>query len=44
MFGDNQSAVRNVVDAVSTLSKQHNAIAYHKCWEEIAAGAARLTH
>jgi len=44
MFGDNKSVVRNVVDPISTLTKRHNAIAYHKCREEVAAGAARLTH
>jgi len=44
LFGDNKSVIRNVVDPVSTLNKRHNAIAYHKCREEVAAGAARLTH
>jgi len=45
MFGDNKSVVRNMVDPVSTwLTKHHNVIAYHKCREEVAAGAARLTH
>jgi len=44
MFGDNKSVVRNVVDPVSTLNKRHNAIAYHKCREEVAAEAARLAH
>jgi len=29
---------------VSTLNKWHNVTAYHKCHEEVAAGAACLTH
>jgi len=44
MFGNNKSVVRNVIDPVSMLIKCHNAIAYHKCHEEVAAGATQLTH
>jgi hypothetical protein len=44
MFGDNQSVVQNVTKPESVLNKRHNAIAYHKCREEVAAGAARLAH
>jgi len=44
MFGDNKSVVHNIIDPISMLSKHHNAIAYHKCCEEVAAGAAQLTH
>ncbi len=44
MFGDNKSVVCNVMDPVLTLNKRHNAIAYHKRHEEVAAGAANLAH
>jgi len=44
MFGDNKSVIHNVTDPISMLNKRHNAIAYHKCCKEVAAGAARLTH
>jgi len=44
MFGDNKSVVHNVTDPISMLNKRHNAIAYHKCCQEVAAGAACLTH
>ena len=44
MFGDNEGVVKNVTNPVTTLSKHHNAIAYHKCHEEVAVGAARVTH
>jgi len=42
VLGDNQGVVRNVTNPVSQLTKRHNAIAYHKCREEVAAGAALL--
>ena len=42
VLGDNQSVITNVTNPVSQLSKRHNAIAYHKCREEVAAGAALL--
>jgi hypothetical protein len=40
-FVDNRSVVTNVTVPESTLQRRHNAIAYHKCREECAAGAAR---
>jgi hypothetical protein len=43
-FVDNTSVVTNVTTPESTLQKRHNAIAYHKCREEIAAGAARVAY
>ena len=43
-FGDNMSVIRNVTMPESTLNKRHNAIAYHKCREECAAGACRVAH
>jgi hypothetical protein len=44
MFGDNEGVTKNVSLPESTLSKRHNAIAYHKCREEVAAGAFRIAH
>jgi len=44
MFRENKSVVHNVIDPISMLNKRHNAIVYHKCHEEVAAGAACLTH
>jgi hypothetical protein len=41
-FADNSSVVTNVTIPESTLQKRHNAIAYHKCREECAAGAIRV--
>jgi hypothetical protein len=43
-FGDNSSVVKNVTLPESTLHKRHNSIAYHKCREECACGAARVAH
>jgi len=42
ILGDNQGVVQNVTNPVSQLTKHHNAITYHKCHEEVAAGAALL--
>ncbi len=42
VLGDNQGIIQNVTNPVSQLAKRHNAIAYHKCREEVAAGAALL--
>jgi hypothetical protein len=44
MFSDNKGVVQNVSIPESVLNKRHNAIAYYKCREECAAGAARLSH
>jgi hypothetical protein len=43
-FADNKSVVTNITIPESTLQKRHNAIAYHKCREECAAGAARVAY
>jgi hypothetical protein len=43
-FGDNASVIKNVTLPESTLHKRHNSIAYHKCREECAGGAARVAH
>jgi hypothetical protein len=43
-FGDNASVIKNVTLPESTLNKRHNSIAYHKCREECACGAARVAH
>jgi hypothetical protein len=43
-FCDNQSVVTNVMNPESTLSKKHNAIAYHKVRECVAMKALRVQH
>mmetsp|Transcript_11237 Transcript_11237/g.16168 ORF Transcript_11237/g.16168 Transcript_11237/m.16168 type:complete len:1367 (+) Transcript_11237:2028-6128(+) len=43
-FCDNGSVVTNVSDPTSTLTKKHNAIAYHKVRETVAAGVQRIAH
>jgi len=43
-FCDNNSVVQNVTDPTSTLAKKHNAIAYHKVRETVAAGVQRIAH
>ena len=40
-FCDNESVVKNVSRPESPLKKKHNAIAYHKARESIAAGILR---
>jgi len=41
-FCDNDSVVKNVTNPASTLTKKHNAIAYHKVRESVAAGMQRI--
>jgi hypothetical protein len=43
-FGDNASVIKKVTLPESTLHMRHNSIAYHKCREECAGGAARVAH
>jgi len=43
-FCDNGSVVNNVTDSTSTLTKKHNALAYHKVRETVAAGTQRIAH
>jgi len=43
-FCDNDSVVKNVSDPTSTLTKKHNAIAYHKLRESVAARTQRIAH
>jgi hypothetical protein len=43
-FCDNDSVVRNVTDPTSMLAKKHNALAYHKVRESVAAGTQRIHH
>ena len=38
MLGDNQAVVKNSTIPHSALSKRHNALAYHRVCEAIAAG------
>ena len=42
VFCDNKSAVDNTTKPESPLKKKHNAIAYHKARESIAAGTIRI--
>ena len=44
LFGDNQSMVKNVTLPQSTLKKRHNAVAYHKVRQSIAAGFIGVVH
>ena len=44
MFGDNQSMVTNCSLSTSTLKKKHNAIAYHRVREAVAAEVINLVH
>jgi hypothetical protein len=42
LFGDNQSVVVGATRASSTLKKKHNAIAFHRVRESLAAGFVRF--
>ncbi len=44
MLGDNKSVVLNTTMPSSALKKKHNAIAYHRVRESIAAGILRFIH
>jgi hypothetical protein len=44
MFGDNQSVLTNSTVPHSQLNKRHNALAYHRVREAIAAGLVRFFH
>ena len=44
MLGDNMSVVLNTTVPSSVLKKKHNAIAYHRVREAIAAGIMRFAH
>ena len=44
MFGDNQSVVNSSMQPHSKLHKRHNALAYHKTRDAIAAGILRFIH
>ena len=44
MYGDNMSVVLNTTVPSSQLKKKHNAIAYHRVREAIAAKMVRLAH
>jgi hypothetical protein len=43
-FCDNLTVVNNVTEPSSTLTKKHNAIAYHKVRESVAAGSSKIAH
>jgi hypothetical protein len=43
-FSDSKSVVCNVAYPESTLQKKHNAVAYHKVRESVAAEAIRVVH
>ena len=42
VFCDNQSVTTNVTVPTSTLKRKHNAIAYHRVREAVAAGTIRV--
>jgi hypothetical protein len=42
VFCDNESVIKNLTAPESTLKKRHNAIAYHRAREALAAGFIRL--
>ena len=42
LFCDNEAVVTNSTKPESTLKKKHNAIAYHRVREALAAGIARV--
>ena len=44
MFGDNQSVPTNITVPHSQLNKRHNALAYHRVREAIAAGLVKFFH
>ena len=44
MFGDNESVVTSAVKPESQLKKKHNAIAFHRVREAIAARFIRFSH
>ena len=44
MLGDNQSMILNCTLPSSTLKKKHNAVAYHRVREAVAAGIVQLAH
>ena len=41
LFGDNQGVMYNVSEPQSTLKKRHQAVAYHRIWELVAANVIR---
>ena len=43
-FCDNKSVITNATQPHSTLTKKHNAIAYHKVRESVASKAIRIAH
>lgn len=44
VFCDNKSVVTNVSNPESTLTKKHNAVAYHKVRESVAMESIRVAH
>ena len=44
MLGDNNSVVLNCTIPSSVLKKKHNAVAYHRVWEAIAAEIVKFSH
>jgi hypothetical protein len=43
VFCDNEAVTENAIFPESTLKKKHNAIAYHRTREAVAAGTIRVT-
>ena len=42
VFYDNEAVYKNTVMPESNLQKKHHFIAYHKCWEAVAAKKVRV--
>ena len=42
VFCDMESGTKDTTNPESTLSKKHNAIVYHLCWDAVAAGIVRV--
>jgi hypothetical protein len=43
VYCDNEAVTKNVINPESTLKKKHDAIAYHRSREAVAAGTIRVT-
>ena len=44
MYGDNESVIKSTTIPHSTLSKRHNALAYHRVREAVASGVLNFLH
>ena len=42
IYCDNEAVTKNTPIPESTLKKKHHSVAYHRCWESVAAGTIRV--